>query len=566
MFSYRLFDYLDAQVYKNPNAIALVHREKRDWIQTSFQEYQFKSNLVSKTFIELGINKGDMIGTISMNRSEWNFLDMGALQIGAIHVAIHPASSVNDILYILNQTELTYFFCGNRILYKLLLPHVSKLSFIKGIYCIDEGENIISWNSILADSLTECNINEIQHRKDKIKPEDIATILYTSGTGGNTKGVVHTHASFGAFAEYLTDNYYLTNGDKAMSVLSVSHSFERLHYYFYLKQGMAVYYADNSSTLIEQIKEVQPNSVVCVPLLIENFYKALTEKYILANDKNAIAAIEYTQHFEYKNKEQFYLTDEYKNHESFYIIWNNELGGAFRQIITGAAMIPEYLVNFFWSIKVPLFECYGSTEALLHTVNHQRFKYKAGTVGRPLAYAEMKISDENEIWMKSKSIMKGYYKLSKLTQSVLDKDGWYHSGDSGFIDEDGFLHITGRTNTIFKLSNGKYLNPELLEQQLLASHLIKNIFITQDENIDLIAVVRPNTSDILEEEDKNSIIGFINTIYNAKVMDSEKIKKILFTFENWTIETDYYTPTMKLKRKILVNKYLPLYSKAVTIK
>ncbi|MDB5228759.1 MAG: acsL [Bacteroidota bacterium] len=564
MFQYRIFDFLDAKAYQEPNSIALVHRESGNWISTSFREYKARANQVSMGLISLGIKKGDLIGSISVNRPEWNFLDLGVLQIGAVHVSLLPASGVRDVLYILKQTELAYFFCGNRILYRLLLPHLKELHFLKGVYCFDEAEGIRSWNVILPDTVTEADERKIEERKDKIKPEDVAMIIYTSGTGGNPKGAVHTHASFGAFAEHLYDNYEVRNGDRAMSALSVSHSFERLHYYFYLKQGMAVYYADSSSSLIQQIKEVKPHTIVCVPLLIEGFYKALTEKY-REPDSIEARAIAYTLRFEYDRKDQFYNSEEYKVYESYYQMWKEELGGSLKQVITGAAMIPEYLVKFFWSIKVPLFECYGSTEALLHSINHERFKYKPGTVGLPPAYAEMRIGPENEIWMKSKSTMKGYYKLGKLTRSVLDDKGWYHSGDTGFIDEDGFLHINGRANTIFKLMNGKYLNPELLEQQLSVSHYIRHIFITQDANLSLVAVIRPNTLNSVTASDRENIILFIRKNYNASVLESERIEKILFIQDNWSIETEDFTPTMKLKRKMLLNKYLPILHQSISI-
>jgi long-chain acyl-CoA synthetase len=562
METYRLFDFLDANVYKSPASYALGQKIKGDWVYTTFQEYQFQASRMSVGLMQLGVKKGDLIGSVSTNRAEWNFLDMGILQIGAVHVSLHPAYSVQDILYILEQTRLRYFFCGNRILYKLLLPHLSKLPDLKAVFCFDEGEHIRCWSEILPDAISEVDIAELQLQKSKVKPTDVATILYTSGTGGNPKGAIHTHATFGVFASNLTDNYSLEFGENALSILSISHAFERLHYYFYLKQGAVVFYSTNNCPLTEQIFEIKPHMVVCVPMLIEGFYKAITEEQVREQDNLAADAILYAQQFSFEERATFYQSDSYKRFEDLYTEWRERMGGNFRQIITGAAMIPEYLVKFFWTIKLPLFECYGSTEALLHTINHERFGYKINTVGKTLPYAEVCVSEDNEIWIKSESVMSGYYKLSKLTQTVLDDNGWYHTGDAGYIDADGFLHITGRTNTIFKLLNGKYLNPELLEQQLSVSHLIKHIFITQDENHLLAAVIVPAEDDkIIRKE----ILDFIDTSYNRKWTGAERIQKILWVNDTWKVETGEFTPTMKLKRKNLKEKYLPLFNQAVQL-
>jgi len=559
--SHRIFDFVEQSAKKNADAIALAHRKKGEWSKVTYGEFEQQSNIVSNALLGLNVGKGDMIGSVSLNRAELNFLDIGILQTGAVHIALNPAYSLSDMLFIISQTEVSYLFCGNRMLYKLLYPHVKDFPFLKGVYCMEDVEDVVSWSTILTGNVSENDLSRIEKAKSSVSADDVATIIYTSGTGGNPKGAVHTHASLGAFAEFLYGNYGVQEGDIVLSLLSVSHSFERLHYCFYMKQGMAIYYADGGSALPQQIQEVKPHMIVCVPLIIESLYKFLIAS---ANTEELKAALAYTQLFESKTREEFYASEEYKNHEPVYQKWRNDLGGAFKQIITGAAMIPEYLVRFFWAIKIPLFECYGSTEALLHTINHEKHHYKPGTVGQPPVFAQVKISADNEILMKSKSCMLGYYKIPDLTKEVLDEEGWYHSGDLGSIDEDGFLSIRGRANTIFKLLNGKYLNPEHLEQTLSSSPFIKSIFITLDNNLHLSAVIIPNATDV-DASVQKAIAAHINEKYNYSVGESEQIKKMLLVSDTWAVSTGEYTPTMKLKRKVLLEKYLPMFHQSVSI-
>jgi long-chain acyl-CoA synthetase len=234
------------------------------------------------------------------------------------------------------------------------------------------------------------------------------------------------------------------------------------------------------------------------------------------------------------------------------------------ELLTGAATVPQYLIQFFWSIRLPIFDCYGSTEAILHTTNHQNFSYKMGSVGKPLHYAQIKIGPGNEIWVKSPSVMNGYYLKEEYTQEVLTSDGWYKSGDIGYIDEDGFLFLTGRANAIFKLLNGKYVNPEDIEQQLRLSNQYNAVLITQDTDMFLTAVVSVE-GDPNDIQTISAIIRDINDLYNNRKVETERIKRLIVVKGTWSVQTGEYTPTMKLKRKFLQQKYKDVLGNSIPL-
>lgn len=529
VYIHMIFNYLSNQAQTNPNQSAFLFKQKGRWESISYNKFLVETNILCNALYNNGISINDRIISISTNRPELNYLDMALIKIGAIHVAIHPATKQTDLFHIIEETEAKIIFVGNKSIYKLLKMEKDRFAHLQDIYCLDTAPDLNDLNLFIQRYYNEA----LSIPEREIDAFSTSYILYSSGTTGMPKGVMHSQYSMACLAEEMYDNYNVKNGDRVLSVASFSHAFERLHYLFYLKQGLTICYGDGLTSLPELIQEIKPHMMVLVPSYIEILFKFCA------------SLVNHSDYTELRNMNVDFIGDAEQ------LMIHVALGGHLKQIITGAAFIPPYLVNFFQHINIPVYDCYGSTEATLHTININTKEYKVGTVGKTPSFAKLKIADDGEILIATEGMMQGYYKNDSLTKMTIIND-WYHTGDIGSLDDDGFLTITGRKSILFKLINGKYLNPEIVEQSLKQYDSISNVLVYQDKDFKLSCIICAK-----QGSNEKEIEDYIFTNYNSYIDENEKIVSCkIIPEDSWSIENGAFTPTLKLKRKFIIEKFL----------
>lgn len=578
----RLFDLLENYKEQYPNQeIALSCKRNGQWINYSVSDYVEQANYVSSALLKLGVKKDDKIAIISSNRPEYNILDMGIMQIGAITVPIYPTISEADYNYILNHAEVKYVFSeGEELLRKIehILPTVPSL---KGIYTfVDRGRH--NYLSQLIDLGKEnLDLDKINKIKSTITPEDICCIIYTSGTTGQPKGVMHCH--FNIVNQVLACYDIPTEKcHRALSFLPMCHAYEKMLIYLYQYRGISIYYAENMGTIVDNIKEVDPNIMTCVPRLLEKIYDKLYssgKKLPYAQKVIYYWALNLALQYKIDGRSIAYNTQLKLADKLIFKKWREAIGGTWDVVVSGGSAIRPEIASFFSAIGMPIFEGYGLTETSPVISVHDRTERgrKIGTVGRPIKGVEVKLDPEtNELLCRGHNIMKGYYKAPDLTEEAIEKDGWFHTGDTATIDEDGHISITGRIKSIFKTSMGKYINPFLIEEKMAQSPFIDNIMVVGENQKFAAAIISPNFQYLkswanvhkIEFKDINELISNAEVIarfrkevnkYNTELGDYEKIKRFEIVPEEWSQKNGLLTPTLKVKR----NKAIEYYKEAI---
>ena len=574
----RLFDILDHYKEIKPNQpVALAGRKDGKMISLSLQEYIDQSNLVSAGLLKLGVQKGDKIAIISSNRPEYNVLDMGIMQIGAIPVPIYPTISESDYDYILNHAEITYVFSeGEEFLRKIenILPNVKTL---KEIYTfVDRGRHQY-FAQLLELGRENLDLEKIAEIKASIKPSDVACMIYTSGTTGQPKGVMLSHNNIVMQVKGVADIPSPQN-ERALSFLPLCHAYEKLMVYLYQYLGMSVYYADNLGKISENIKEYNPNMMTCVPRVLEKIHTKLFQsgkKLPFVQRQIYYWAMNLAYKYKIDDRTAWYETKWKVADKLIYSKWRDAIGGDWDRIVSGGAAIQPRLVSFFSCIGLQIFEGYGLTETspVIAVSRNGKYARAAGTVGLPLPGVEVRIDSEtNEIQCRGHNVMIGYYKAPELTAEVIDKDGWFHTGDTGEINKHGLVIVKGRLKSIFKTSMGKYINPYLIEEKMQRSPFIDNIMVVGENQKFAGAIISPDfgflkqwaklhnieyTTDA-EMITNSKVIARIKVDvnkYNAKLGDTEKIKRFELVADEWTVKNGLLTPTLKVKRNIAMETY-----------
>ena len=582
----RLFDFAYHQLalYNLPDA--LVTKQNGNWIKTSSQEYIDKANTISRALLRLGIQKNDKIAIISTNnRTEWHIMDVGILQTGAQNVPIYPTISENDYEYILNHSESIYCFVSdNEVLMKLnaIKQNVPKL---KEVYSFNEIEGCKNWNELLVLGKDSSNQNEVETRKSNVNPEDLATIIYTSGTTGKPKGVMLSHNNIVSNVLDSSDRIPFAAGEsRALSFLPICHIYERMVTYIYQFMGCSIYFGESIEKISDNIKEVQPTVMTGVPRLIEKVYdKIIAKGSELTGIKKKLFfwAVEIGLRYEPNGGNGFWYNLQLKlARKLIFSKWKAGLGGRLNLIVNGSAALQPRLARIFAAAEIPVMEGYGLSETSpVISVNDQRNNgFKIGTAGRIIKNVEIKIAPDGEILCKGPNVMMGYYKDEKLTKEAI-VDGYFHTGDIGEVDSDNFLKITDRKKEMFKTSGGKYIAPQLLENAMKQSRFIEQIMVIGDGQKMPAAFIQPSFDFIKEWAKLHNIsVGNSNEemiqnpdvikriqqevdIINEKFGNWEKIKRFELTPDLWTIPSGHLTPTMKLKRKVVMEKYINLYDK-----
>lgn len=582
----KIFDFPYYQLEHYNTSDALVTKYNGVWVKTSTQEYIAKANAISRALLRMGINKDDKIALISTNnRTEWNIMDIGILQTGAQDIPIYPTISEDEYEYILNHSGSIYCIVSDAEILRKVNIIKKNVPTLKDVFSFDEIEGCKNWKELLKLGEDESNQEAVEDRKNQVKPEDLATIIYTSGTTGKPKGVMLSHNNIvsNVFAGSLRIPLQPGNA-KTLSYLPVCHILERFYLYLCQYYGVSIYFGESIDKIGDNLKEVKPNLMTGVPRVLEKIYDKILAKGVeLKGIKRLLFfwAIDLGARYEpYKANGWWYEFQLKIARKLVFSKWKNGVGGKLDLIACGSAALQPRLARIFGAAGIPIMEGYGLTETSpLLAINDLRNNgYKIGTVGKAIDKVEIKIAEDGEILCKGPNIMMGYYKDEALTKEVLINE-YFHTGDIGEIDSDGFLKITDRKKEMFKTSGGKYISPQSLENAMKQSRFIEQIMVIGDGQKMPAAFIQPNFDYIKDWEKLHHITpGTTNEeiISNPKVIERiqmevdkmnekfgnwEKIKRFELTPDIWSINSGHLTPTLKLRRKIIMDKYLNLYNK-----
>jgi long-chain acyl-CoA synthetase len=582
----RLFDFPYYQLEKNNIANCLVTKYDGKWMATSTQEYLDKANAISRALLRLGINKNDKIAIISTNnRTEWHIMDVGVLQIGAQNVPIYPTISEEDYAYILNHSEAKYCFVSDEeVLKKINLIKQNTPNLLE-VYSFTKIEGCKNWDELLELGQDTSNQDVVEDRKNSIDAMDLATIIYTSGTTGQPKGVMLSHNNIVSNVLDSANRIPFDEGKSvALSFLPICHIYERMVTYIYQYYSCSIYFGESMDKISDNIKEVHPTVMTGVPRLIEKVYERIIAKGSdLSGSKKRLFfwAVNVGLKYEPYQANGFLYELELKlARKLIFSKWKEGLGGKLDLIVNGSAALQPRLSRIFAAAEIYVMEGYGLTETSpVISVNDYRNKgFRIGTAGRIIDNVEIKIAADGEILCKGPNVMMGYYKDEKLTNEAI-VDDYFHTGDIGEIDSDGFLRITDRKKEIFKTSGGKYVAPQLIENAMKQSRFVEQImvigegqkmpgafiqpnfaFVKEWANLHKITIGETNEAICNNTEVKERILKEVETV-NKKFGNWEQIKRFELTPDVWSIDGGHLTPTMKLKRKVVMDKYKDLFDK-----
>lgn len=577
----RLFDIFPYQAAKFPNKAALVSKQDLGWKKYSTQECITEINKVSAGLLNLGLKRGEKIGIMTqLGSPRWNFLDLGAQQIGGVVVPLHAQVREHEIEYILSDAEVKFLIVTNREFYERVLPIHKKLPNLKKVFTLGKLPNIPHYKDLIVEP-TARHLAEFEGRKAAIHEDDLATIIYTSGTTGNPKGVMLSHKNIISNIKASISLIPVNHGKRTLSFLPMSHIFERMVTYTYMAVGASVYYAERRDAVAQNIKEVRPHYFASVPRFLEKVYDTILEK---GEEQGKIArrvlhwAIQLGERYEGKVGLLYFLKLKIAD-ILVYRRWRKALGGKVEGVVVGAAAMQPHLGKLFSAAGIEIREGYGMTETS-PVIAFNRFEpggVHFGTVGIPIPSIEIKIDspDENgegQILVKGPNVMMGYHNLPERTLAVKDESGWLKTGDVGKFVHKRFLQITGRQKDIFKTSSGKYIAPTLLEAKLNASKFINQSMIIGFQKPYVNALIVPNFFHLKKWCEANNVHwtapqfmainpkvekmmqGVIDEI-NEGLKNEEKIRKFYLAFEPWEVATGELTYTLKLRRAVILERF-----------
>lgn len=582
----RIFDFAQNALEKYSREDMFVTKYNGVWEKTSTQEFHQLGNRISRGLLKLGIKPGDKISLITTNsRTEWAVMDFGISQIGAVSVPVYPTISAEDYEFIFNNAEVKYCFVSDADLLAKVLKIKASVPSLQGIFTFDQVEGAANWNEVLDLGNSHDNQSEVTDLANSINTEDLATIIYTSGTTGRPKGVMLTHQNI--VSNVLASNSRIPrvkgleyNDIKILSFLPICHIFERMLFYLYQYNGYSVTFAESIDKMGDNIKEVKPHIMTVVPRLIEKVYDKIYDKGSSAGGLKsrifhwALGVNKAKQHIGKPSGLQEIIADKL-----VFSKWREGLGGNIITLVSGSAALQPRLNKMFQNAGIPILEGYGLTETSPVISVNSFGKIKIGTVGHVLENLDVKIQEDGEITVKGPSVFKGYFRNEEMTKEAFTEDGYFKTGDIGHIDDEGYLHITDRKKEMFKTSGGKYVAPQVIENMAKASKFIEQIMVVGDGEKMPCALVQPDFNFASHwAERKNYNIGttpaeMANSkelreriakeidYLNTKLGNWEQIKKFELTPEAWTIEQGVLTPTLKLKRKALKERYIKLYNK-----
>ncbi|GAB4378327.1 MAG: AMP-dependent synthetase/ligase [Salibacteraceae bacterium] len=574
----RLFDIPYHQLKNYPKEDSLAAKINGKWIKTSTQQFIDQAMMVSKALIASGIKPGDMVAVISNNRPEWCITDLGILMCGAINVPIYPTISPKDYEFIFNDCKVKFCFVSDTDLLAKVEEIKDKVPSLQEVVSFDKIDRVLHFDEFKerGNSIENKAVEDI---KANIKDKDLATLIYTSGTTGNPKGVMLSHHNIVSNVYGCLDRLPVDENSKAVSFLPLCHVYERMVLYLFMYRGVSIYFAESMDTIGDNIREVQPEVFTAVPRLLEKVYDRIMAKGTeLKGMKRALFfwAVSLGEKWEPYGQNGWWY--EFKLGIASKLIfskWREALGGRVKAVASGSAALQVRLARIFNAAGIPVVEGYGLTETSpVVAVNcFDNHGFMIGTVGRPLKNVQVRIAEDGEILVKGPNVMMGYYNRPDLTSEVIDPDGWLHTGDIGEMVNNEFLKITDRKKEIFKTSGGKYIAPQPMENKFKASRFIDQIMVIGENKKHPAALIVPDEAFVrewckrkgiancntLKEMAKNELVKKriweeIDAI-NKEFGHYEMVKKIALCNTPWTIETGELTPSLKLKRKFILEKY-----------
>lgn len=587
----RTFDLLDHLAAKYPEKEdILACKEKGEWIKYSTSDYYRYSHYLAYGLIELGMQRGDRIVTLSGNCPEWNFIDMALAMTGIVHVPIYPTLSADSYLHILKHCEPRAIFVSNNMLLRRIKPALEQVENPPTVYTLASIEGEHRMLEILKSGIAarEKNGPVVEQLKEAIRPEDWVTLIYTSGTTGDPKGVMLSHRNICSnFLAHAKVNP-MTSECRILSFLPLNHMYERsLNYHFQYK-GVSIYYAESMGTIQQNMCEIQAHGFCAVPRVLELFYDKL---YAAGKDFKGFKKTIYTRAFKHGARYDYtllkkvslgYQLAQYFYEYMVYRHWRERFGGNRLIVITGSSSIQPRMIRTFAAAGINIYEGYGLSETspVIAVNDPVHGNVRIGTVGPILEGVEVKFADDGEILTRGPHVMMGYYKDPEYTAQVIDSDGWFHTGDvgelvGGTLSGTKYLRITDRKKDIFKLSAGKYIAPQLLENKLRESEYIDQAMVVGENEKSAAVIISPNFNTLhywalkyhLHYRDNSELIALPETkekfkqvidVINRNFSAHEQIKAFRIVTDEWTSANGLLSPTLKIKRNLLMAKYKAL--------
>lgn len=577
----RVFDLLDRYKEKFPDKedVFGVKRNGK-WINFSAKDYISISYNISYGLLSLGVNRGDKIVTISSNQPEWNFVDMAISMAGAIHVPVFTSLSSDEYRHIVSHSEAKFIFVSDRSLYKVMREAVGQKIADEKIYSFDEIENVKNLKEIIraGEDAAENYKDELEQIKNSITEEDFVTLIYTSGTTGESKGVMLSHKNLVQNFLAAADIFKMGPQDKYLSILPLCHVGGRLGNYQTQYSGSSLYYAESMGTIASNMKELKPTGFDAVPRILEKVYdNVIAQGKKLKGIKKTLFfwAVDLGLKYKQESRSSWWYKQRLKVADKLiFSKWRDALGGNIRLVGCGGAALQPRLERIFWACGIKILNMYGLTETSpIITINRQNDPdLKLGTVGVLIDGVQLKIADDGEILCKGHDVMIGYYKNEELTKQAIDSDGWFHTGDVGYLDEGRFLVITDRKKEIFKLSSGKFIAPQKLENKIKESRCIDQVMVVGEGEKFASAIISPNINFIKEWCEKNNhkfiskeeivqkpeihaLIQEEIKLFNKNFSKSERIFRFKLVPDEWSPNTGELSPTLKLRRRYIIKKY-----------
>lgn len=573
----RLFDIPYYQLSAFPNPGMFVTKKNGEWVPVSTTSFLDQVNAISRGLVGMGVQPGQKIAIVSANRVEWNILDVAIQQVGAIVVPVYPNISLTDYRYIFKDAEVRLAFVGSLELYEKIGSIRPDVPSLEEIFCFEHSEGVPYYASVI-DKGTDVQQSQVRALMANVRNEDLATIIYTSGTTGNPKGVMLSHNNL--LSNVLACVYSIPANEhsKVLSFLPVCHVYERMLHYLYMYMGSSIHFAESMDTIGENIREVKPEVFTAVPRLLEKVYDRIMAK---GDELRGIKrwlffwAVGLAEEYDVTGKSWWYRFRLKIARKLIFSKWMEALGGNVKAIASGSAALQPRLAQVFLAAGINVLEGYGLTETSpVISVNCLKRGIRIGTVGPLIDGVKVKFGEDGEILVKGPNVMMGYYNLPDKTAEAIDPQGWFHTGDIGVMVDDRFLKITDRKKEIFKTSGGKYIIPQMMENKFKESRFIEQIMVCGEGQKFPSALIVPSYPFIREWAKKKG--GDYSQLSNREIAEKEevvariqqevdkfnelygsweKIKKFCLLDHEFSIETGELTPTLKLKRKIILEKY-----------